>query len=523
MTAAQFSTGSASQRIRVNGPLAEDHDRILSPEALRFVADLEQRFGQRRQQLLGLRADRQRRFNAGELPAFRLETTELRNSEWRVKQTPADLRDRRVELVGPADRDSLLHAIQSGAGAYIMDFEDTHAPTWNGTLEGQLNLYDAVRGTINSGQDQLLDRTMGLIVRPRALHRTEQQLAVNGAPVSASLFDFGLFMFHNGLQLLDQGGTPAFHLPKLESYIEAQLWSDLFAYTEESLGLNHGCICCTIGIETLPAAFEMDEMLYALRDYALGLDFGRRNYIFSFIKRFQADPARVLPDRKQIAVDSDFIQACSDLLIETCQRRGAHASSAIATQLPADDESASRLQTDLARRLAEGYHSIRLTQAELVQPAIAAFEHCPAQTDRRPAEADISEASLLQTPAGSITRAGFSDHISLALHYLAGWLAGRGTVTIDQVTENAASAELARAQIWQWIRHPGGVLEDGQEITNELFHQALTRELAQLRQKLGETGLLTGHYLAAADLLVELVDTNQFIEFLTLPAYQTLA
>lgn len=517
MTAAQFSAGSTGQRIRVNGPLAEDHDRILTPEALRFVADLEQRFGQRRQQLLGLRADRQRRFNEGVLPAFRLETAELRNSEWRVKQTPADFRDRRVELAGPVDRDSVLNAFRSGASCYIMDFEDNHAPTWNGTLEGQLNLYDAVRDNTCGG------RAMGLVMRPRAWHLTEPHLEVNSTPVSASLFDFGLFIYHNGLQLLEQGSTPAFHLPKLESYIEAQLWNDLFAYAEESLGLNPGCICCTLGIETLPAAFEMDEMLYALRDYAIGLDFGRRNYVFSFIKRFQADADRVLPDRRQLGHDGSFIQACSDLLIETCQRRGAHASSAIATQQPGDDDSASRLQTELAQRLAEGYNSIRLTQAGLVQPAIAAFEHCPAQTDHQPADAQAGVAGLLQVPSGSITRAGFSDHISLALHYLAGWLGGRGAVTIDRVAVNGASAELARAQIWQWIQHPQGVMEDDQEITIDLFRQVLDQELAQLRQRLGETGLVTGHYLAAADLLAELVDTNHFIEFFTLPAYQTLA
>ncbi|WP_052761194.1 malate synthase [Sedimenticola thiotaurini] len=531
MTAAQFSTASTGQRIRVNAPLAEGQERILTPEALRFVADLEQRFGQRRQQLLGLRADRQRRFNEGELPAFRPETAELRRTAWRVKQTPADLRGRRVEIVGPVDQQSVMSAFQSGASCFVMDFEDSHAPTWNGTLEGQLNLYDAVRGDFDrpdagNGQDRGSDSSrIALSMRPRGWHLSETHLQVNGNPVSASLFDFGLFMFHNGLQLLEQGATPSFHLPKLESYIEAQLWSDLFAYTEESLGLNHGDICCTVAIETLPAAFEMDEMLYALRDYALGLDFGRRNYIFSFIKRFQADPARVLPEHKQITVDSGFVQACSRLLLETCYQRGAHATCAIAAAMPAeaDSDAVKRLEADLAQPLTEGYDAVRVTHPGLVSLANRQLERCPSRADRRPTESAVSEADLLQPAQGTITASGFGDNISLALHYLAGWLGGQGTVMINHCLEDAASAEIARAQIWQWIQHPRGILEDGQEITIELFQQKLSQELERVRQEIGEPALTTDHYSTAAELLGELVDTNHFIEFLTLPAYHKLA
>lgn len=527
MTATQLSTETTDQPIRVTAPLVEDQERILTPEALRFVAGLERRFGRRRRQLLGLREDRQRRFNDGEQPGFRAETAELRSAEWRVKQPPANLRDRRVEITGPVDRQSVVDALGCGASCFIADFEDAHAPAWDATIAGQINLYDAVRGTLCERESSSGPQT-ALIVRPRGWHLPEKHLEVDGQAVSASLFDFGLFMFHNGLQLLEQGKPPCFCLPKLESYIEARLWVDLFAYAEESLGLNQGCICCTVAIETLPAAFEMEEILYTLRDYAVGLDFGRRNYIFSFIKRFHADPARVLPDRSQITVESGFVQACSQLLIGTSHRRGAHASCGITALLPPDDTgtlAGEQLYADLEGALTEGYDGVRVAHSTLVAAAKREFERIMSQAnrpDRQLHELNIEEADLLQIPPGSITQAGLDANIGIGLRYLTAWLAGQGSVPINRLIEDAASAEVARAQIWQWIHHPQGILDDGREITFELFSESLARELEQIRRETGGVATGTDHH-SAAELFSEIVANNRFIEFFTLPAYQTLA
>jgi len=534
MTAAQLSTEATSQRIRVNAPLAEGYDRILIPEALGFVAELERRFGKRRKQLLGLREDRQRRFNNGELPGFRLETAELRATEWRVKQAPSDLRDRRVEITGPVDRQTVINALNAGASCFVADFEDAHAPTWGGTIKGQINLYDAIRDSLedqrkNGGQQEPAGQRATLIVRPRGWHLQEKHLEVDGQPVSASLFDFGLFMFHNAVQLLEQGSGPYFYLPKLESYIEAQLWADLFAYAEESLGLNHGSICCTVLIETLPAAFEMEEMLYTLRDYAVGLNCGRRDYIFSFIKRFHANPEWVLPDHSQITMESGFLRACSQLLIKTCHRRGAHAIGGMATQMPIQDDptdAREKVRADHEREAAEGHDGTGVAHPGQVAVAKAAFDRIMPQAnqlDRLPHEQTISEADLLQIPQGPITETGLSNNISVGLRYLAAWLGGRGAVSMHNLMADAATAEIARAQIWQWIRYPKGILEDGRNITFELFNEGVAKELEQIHQEVGETAFTAGHYRTAADLFSEIIANDRFVEFLTLPAYQTLA
>jgi malate synthase len=549
MTAVQLSTQTTGQRIRVNAPLAEGHDRILLPEALQLVADLERRFGNRRKQLLGLRADRQRRLNAGERPGFRVETAELRATEWRVKQAPADLQDRRVEITGAVERKRVLDALNSGANCFMADFEDAHSPTWRGTVEGQLNLYQAVRGTLGHPEpDQdshghryrLAERRATLMVRPRGWHLVEKHLEVDGQPVSASLFDFGLFMFHNSVQLMELGSGPYFYLPKLEGYIEAQLWADVFAYAEESLGLNHGSICCTLLIETLPAAFEMEEMLYTLRDYAVGLATGHRDYLFSFIKRFHAHPEWVLPERRQITLESGFLRACSRLLINTCHRRGAHAIGGVAAWIPLKDDPAAdatalgqarnqaRNQTsaDTAREANDGHDGTRVAHPALVPVAKAVFDRIMPQAnqlDRQLDELTVGEADLLEPPPGRITAAGLDYNISAGLRYLAAWLDGRGTVPLHNLMEDAATAELARAQIWQWIRYPKGILEDGRNITVELFNAGVAQELEQIRQEVGPAAFAAGHYQAAAKLFSELIANDRFVEFLTLPAYQTLA
>lgn len=517
MTVVQLSTQATGQRLRVNAPLAARHGRILLPEALQFVADLERRFGKRRQQLMGLREDRQRRFNSGERPGFRAETAELRATDWRVKQAPADLRERHVEISGPVEREWMTQALQSGANGYLADFEDAHAPTWSATIEGQLNLHDAVRGTLE-GQRRQEGQQATLMLRPRGWHLPEQHLEVDGHPVSASLFDFGLYLFHNGVQLLEQGSGPYFYLPKLESYIEAQLWADVFGYAEESLGLSHGSICCTVQIETVPAAFEMEEILFTLRDYAVALGSGPRDYLFSCIKRFHADPAWLFPDCHQVSPESGFLRACSRLLVDTCQRRGAHAIAGPASGLPGTHHDAG-LRADTVR---DGHHGIRVAHPALVAPARAAFDAGMAG-GHRPDESAVTEAELLEPPAGRITAAGLDYTISAGLRYLAAWLGGRGAVPMHDRMEDVATAEIARSLIWQWIRHPQGTLEDGRDITHALFAEGVAQELDRIRQELGGAAFAAGHYQAAADLFSEIIANDRFVEFLTLPAYQTLA
>lgn len=527
MTVVQLSTRTAGQRIRVNAPLAGGHARILLPEALQFVAELERRFGSRRKQLLGLRQDRQRRLNQGELPGFRRETAELRDANWQVKQAPADLQDRRVELTGPVDRKRLKDALDSGASCFIADFEDAHVPTWKSTVEAQRNLYDAIRGDLGAR-----GRSMTLMMRPRGWHMQEKHLEVDGQPVSASLFDFGLYMFHNSNQLLERGSGPYFYLPKLESYIEAQLWADVFAYAEESLGLSHGRICCTVLIETLPAAFEMEEILFTLRDYAVGLNCGRWDYIFSVIKRFHADPERVLPDRSQITMESGFLQACSRLLIQTCHRRGAHAIGGMVTQLPitddpnADNEAREGVRRDTEREASAGFDGTWVAHPDLVPVAKTVYDQLmplPNQLDRQLHDLTVTEADLLTLPTQPISAAAFSHHIGTGLRYLAAWLGGQGAVAIHNRMEDVSTAEIARAQIWQWIRHPKGTLEDGRDITLALFSEGVAEELELIRQEIGEQAFESGHYPAAARLFSDTVANERFIEFLTLPAYQTLA
>ena len=536
MTATQLSTDASSQRIRVNAPLAENHHRILVPEALQFIAELERRFGKRRKQLLGLRADRQSRLNKGELPGFRVETAELRAANWQVKKAPADLQDRRVEITtGAADRKEVITALNSGANGFVADFEDAHSPTWSGTVEGQINLYDAIRGRLDyqspeGEQYRLNPQRATLWMRPRGWHMEEKHLHVDGQPASASLFDFGLFIFHNGVQLHEQGSGPYFYLPKLESYIEAQLWADVFAYAEESLGLNHGSICCTVLIETLPAAFEMEEMLYTLRDYAVGLNCGRWDYIFSFIKRFHANPEWVFPERSQITMESGFLRACSQLLIKTCHRRGAHAIGSMAAQITddptADIDVREKVRCDKEREATDGHDGTWVAHPGLVAVAKAVFDRVmpqPNQLDRQLNELTVSEADLLQIPQGLISQAGLSDNISIGLRYLAAWLDGRGAVPVHSLMEDAATAEIARAQIWQWVRYPKGIMEDGRNITFELFSEGVAQELEQIRQGVGDEAFAASHYPAAADLFSDIVANDRFVEFLTLPAYQTLA
>lgn len=504
---------------------------VLTPEAVRFIAAIERRFGPRRNQLLGLREDRQRRLNEGEQPGFRGETAELRDARWRVRTAPSDLQQRQVELSVPVMRDQLQRALDSHANCVIADFEDSLAPTWHSTLDGQRNLRDLIQS--RSGQDLAACRTAQrptLMIRPRGWHLQEQHLLVDGQSVSASLFDFALYLFHNGHSLVEQGSGPYLCLPKLESYIEAQLWADVFAYAEESLGLNHGAICCSVLIETLPAVFEMEEILYTLRDYAVGLNFERQDYLFSFIKRFQANPERVLPDCSQLTTGSGFLRACSDLLIQTSHRRGAHAIGGLSNPLPqgngADSDDDAALRREKEQQASAGFDGTWVAYPGLVPVAREAFKKilaAPHQTNRQTQQREITEGDLLGMPQGEITLDGVNRHIRTGLRYLSAWLDGEGGVLIDHQLQDIADAEIARAQLWQWVHHPAGRLADGQEITFQLVESGLQQALQEIRREIGQEAYDAGQYRSAAELFGKVVASDTFVEFLTQPAYQKLA
>jgi malate synthase len=509
----------------------------LTPPACAFLADLHARFEPRIAVLLTARRERQARFDAGERPDFPADTHELRADNWRVAPIPADLRDRRVEITGPVDRKMIINGLNSGAKVFMADFEDAHAPTWDGTLEGQANLFDAVRRTIRytsaEGRDyRLAGHTATLVVRPRGLHLPEKHFHVHGQPIRAALFDFGLFFFHNAKALIEAGSGPYFYLPKLEHHHEARLWNDVFEFAQGALGIPRGTIRATVLIETLPAAFQMDEILYELRDHIAGLNCGRWDYIFSFIKIFRNDPGRVLPDRAQVTMTTRFLHSYSQLLIRTCHRRGAFAMGGMAAQIPvrhdpaANEAALARVRTDKEREADDGHDGTWVAHPGLVPLAQAVFDrrlHGPNQLERLREDVVVSAADLLAAPVGTITAAGLHQNIEVALRYLAAWLDGRGCVPIHGLMEDAATAEIARSQVWQWLRHSRGVLDDGRRITMPLVRGLLTDELAAIRR--GSDGDTPGieHLDRAAAILGDVITRDELADFITLVAYEQLA
>ncbi|MEW8624956.1 MAG: malate synthase A [Candidatus Thiodiazotropha sp.] len=525
-----------AQEVRITGEMKPEYQEILSPEALHFVAELERLFGETRRELLKSRSRRQQQLNQGQLPDFLEGTSGIRQSEWRVRPAPQDLQDRRVEITGPVDRKMLINALNSGAKCFMADLEDAHSPHWNTTVEGQINLREAVNRTLSftspeGKQYQLQDQLATLIVRPRGWHLEEKHMSVDGRRISGAFFDFGLYLFHNAKNLLEMGSGPYFYLPKMESYLEARLWRDVFAWAEQELGLDHGTIRCTVLIETITAVFEMDEILYELRDYICGLNCGRWDYIFSFIKRFHANPKFVLPDRSQVTMTVPFLRAYSKLLINTCHRRGAHAMGGMAAQIPirddpqADAAAKEKVRQDKEREATDGHDGTWVAHPGLVPVALEIFDHHMPdanQLDRIDESLSVKAADLLAVPEGEITEAGLLNNVSAALRYTAAWIGGRGAVPIHHLMEDAATAEIARSQIWQWIRYPKGVLSDGRKVTYQLFEQAVKDELHEIRQEFGELAYESGHFEEAAELLRQIVANDEFEEFLTLPAYEQL-
>ncbi|MEW5957038.1 MAG: malate synthase A [Chloroflexota bacterium] len=521
--------------VEIFAPVPPAFAQILTPEALAFVAKLQREFGPSRAALLQRRLDRQADIDAGQTPDFLPHTAAIRQGDWTIAPLPADLQDRRVEITGPVDRKMIINALNSEARVFMADFEDANTPTWTNTIQGQLNLRHAVRRTItyanpDGKQYRLNDRTATLMVRPRGWHLPEKHVRVDGQPIAAGLFDFGLYFFHNAHPLLARGTGPYFYLPKLESHLEARLWNDVFNLAQAELGLPSGTIKATVLIENILAAFEMDEILYELRDHSAGLNCGRWDYIFSCIKKFRHTPNFCLADRALVTMTTPFMRSYSLLTIETCHRRGAPAIGGMAAQIPIkNDPEANRLaldkvRADKEREAGDGHDGTWVAHPGLVATARAAFDAVmpgPHQIHRRRPDVHVTASDLLAFgPAAPITEAGLRTNVNVGVQYLGAWLAGLGCVPIFNLMEDAATAEISRAQIWQWIRSPRGVLADGRKVTVELFRQILHEELPKIREMVGENVYAGGTYEQAAQLFDRIISDEQFVDFLTLPAYE---
>ncbi len=521
--------------IEVRAYPAAGSEEILTPAALRFVADLARRFEPVRQALLRRRDERQQEIVAGKMPDFLPETAGIREGDWQVAPIPADLRDRRVEITGPVDRKMIINALNSGANVFMADFEDSNAPSWRNNVEGQLNLRDAVRREIGFAspegkQYRLNETTATLLVRPRGWHLTEKHLLVDGAPVSASLFDFGLFFFHNAAAQVERGTGPYFYLPKMESHLEARLWNDVFTRSQAALGIPHGTIRATVLIETILGAFEMDEILWELRDHSAGLNCGRWDYIFSFIKKFRHRPDFVLPDRAQVTMERHFLKSYVDLLIRTCHRRGIHAMGGMAAQIPIKNDPAAnqraldKVRQDKLREVRAGHDGTWVAHPGLAPIAKAVFDEHMATPNQIPvsrSEVNVTAKDLLAVPEGSITQAGFEVNIDVGIQYLESWLGANGCVPIYNLMEDAATAEISRTQIWQWVRH-GARLDDGRTIDAELVRQTIPQQLEKIRGQLGAARYDGGKFALAARLFEEMSLSDDFPDFLTLRAYEFL-
>ena len=531
-----MTTSANLPGVQILGARDKQTDEILTPEALKFVVELERRFGPRRRELLAKRTERQARLDAGERPNFLPETAEIRKADWKVAPLPADLLDRRVEITGPVDRKMIINALNSGSSVFMADFEDSNTPTWSNLLEGQANLRDAVRRTITytdptSQKSYKLNPTLAvLLVRPRGWHLPEKHVIVDGNIMSGSLFDFGLYFFHNAKELLARGTGPYFYLPKMESHLEARLWNDVFNFSEETLGIKRGSIKGTVLIETILATFEMDEILYELREHSAGLNCGRWDYIFSFIKKFSSDPNSILPDRGRVTMTSHFMRSYSLLLIKTCHRREVHAMGGMSAYIPNKRDVAlnqtamDAVKADKEREASDGHDGTWVAHPGLVALAKEQFDKympTPNQIFRKLEDVQVTAADLIEVPKAEITEAGVRQNIAVGIGYLESWLRGVGCVPLFNLMEDAATAEISRAQLWQWIHHHAK-LNDGREITLDLCLKTIDEELAKMKQSVGDAQFRAGRYEQAASILRDLIKSQKFIEFLTLPAYEKL-
>ena len=527
----------ASSQVAIHAELSPGFTDILTPEALGFLFALHQKFDARRRALLQQREAKKDAISCGWRPHFLPETSSIRLGSWKVAPVPEDLRDRRVEITGPVDRKMIINALNSGAKVFMADFEDANSPTWTNCIEGQLNLRDAVNGSISffdAAKNKsyfLQDQIATLMVRPRGWHMEEVHLRVDGEPLSGSLVDFGLFFFHNARQLLANGSGPYFYLPKLENHHEARLWNEVFVFAQSYLGLPLGTIKATVLIETILASFELDEILYELRDHSAGLNCGRWDYIFSYIKKFGSDPAFLVPDRAQVTMTSPFMTAYSQLVIKTCHRRGAHAMGGMAAQIPIKDNpeanaaALDKVRADKKREATAGHDGTWVAHPGLVPVAMEVFDEFmpgPNQLHVLREDVQVREADLLAVPHGTITEAGLRNNIEVGIRYLASWLCGNGCVPIFNLMEDAATAEISRTQVWQWLHHPEARLEDGREITPDLFNTLFDEEVGAMLKEMGEQAFLKGKFDLASRLFRDMTLAGELQDFLTLEAYRHL-
>jgi len=521
--------------VDIRGPVTPEYAEVLTHDALAFVARLAREFEARRRELLQVRAARQAELDAGKMPDFLLETAHVREGSWTVAPQPADLQDRRVEITGPTDRKMVINALNSGASVFMADFEDANCPTWSNMIEGQINLRDAVARRISfAGPDgkryALNEKTATLMVRPRNWHLMERHMLVDGKPVSGGLFDFGLYFFHNAQALVERGTAPYFYLPKMESHLEARLWNDVFNLAQDGLGVARGTIKAAALIETIVAAFEMDEILYELREHSAGLNIGRWDYIFSCIKKFRRNPDFCLAERRAVTMFAPFMRAYSQLLIKTCHARNAPAMGGMAALIPiknnpqANDAALGKVRADKEREATDGCDGCWVAHPALVPIAKAVFDlHMPTpnQIHKKRDDVEVTAKDLLNfQPEGPITESGLRINVSICIQYIGAWLAGNGAVPIFHLMEDAATAEISRSQIWHWMRSGKGVLDDGRKVTKELFLQILNEELAKIRA--GEVDVVEGKFEDGAKLFERITLDENFVEFLTLPAYDLI-
>lgn len=532
-------SNQTSESILINAPGSAERERILTGDAINFLATLEREFRRRRQELLNQRKLRQAEIDRGQMPDFLAETASIREDpSWKVAPTPPDLQKRRVEITGPTDRKMIINALNSGASVFMADFEDANSPTWQNMIEGQSNLIDAVNRTITfsnpDGKEYSLnERIAVLLVRPRGWHLPEKHFLVDGSPMSGSLFDFGLYFFHNAFNLLQKGSGPYYYLAKLQSHQEARLWNDVFLFAQDLLKIPRGSIRATVLIETILAAFGMDEILYELREHASGLNAGRWDYIFSAIKTFRSYQEIIFPDRVQVSMTSPFMRAYTELLVKTCHQRDAHAIGGMAAFIPSrkdpeiNELALNKVREDKVRESEDGFDGTWVAHPDLVPTAMEVFDRLlgekPHQKDRLREEVNINASQLTDFKVpGEISEDGLRLNINVAILYLEAWLRGTGAVAIYNLMEDTATAEISRAQVWQWIHHTAAKLPDDSEITKELYQRLVEEELETIKELVGEDTFQNGKYALARQIFDQLVLDEGFIEFLTLPAYEYL-
>lgn len=526
---------AALEGVEILGEVTAEFAQILTPEALQFVINLQRKFGNRRQTLLQNRLKRQTDIDNGKMPNFLDDTGHIKEGQWQVASIPDDLQDRRVEITGPTDRKMIINALNSGANAFMADFEDANSPTWFNMVQGQINLRDAVASTISLStpkkEYKLNDETATLIVRPRGWHLDEKHVLLDGKPISGALFDFGLFFFHNAQRQIDNGTGPYFYVAKLENHLEARLWNDVFCMAQDELGIPRGTVRATVLLETILAAFEMEEILYEMKEHSAGLNLGRWDYIFSFIKTFRNYPEFVLPDRGLVSIATHFLHSASLLLIQTCHKRGAHAMGGMMAQIPIKDDPAAndavleKVLEDKVREATDGHDGTWVAHPGLVQIAKNTFDKIMPEANqihKKQEDVAITAADLLTIPQGEITEDGLRHNINVGILYLEAWLRGIGCVPIYNLMEDAATSEISRTQVWQWIHHSKGVLTDGREITSELYRSLVTDELNKIKEIIGQERFSSGKFELASELFDRLITDKNLQEFLTLVAYDHL-